>query len=178
MNKPINWQPDNLENELVKLYPIHEEDFTELYSVASDPMIWEQHPSSDRYKEEIFRAFFQNGLECKSAFTIKEKGNDRIIGSTRFYKYDPIRNCVYIGYTFLARKYWGGEYNRSVKKLMLDYAFKFVDKIIFEIGSKNIRSQVALSKLGVKKTREYFPENQNSGAPFFEYTLFKNQWNS
>jgi RimJ/RimL family protein N-acetyltransferase len=31
---------------------------------------------------------------------------------------------------------------------MLDYAFQFVDKVIFHVGANNIRSQKAMEKLG------------------------------
>ena len=41
----MNLQPI-LENENVKLLPLQEDDFEVLYQVASDPLIWEQHPLS------------------------------------------------------------------------------------------------------------------------------------
>ena len=47
-----------LENENVQLVPLQENDFEALYEVASDPLIWEQHPSKDRYKIEVFTTFF------------------------------------------------------------------------------------------------------------------------
>ena len=34
-----------------------------------------------------------------------------IIGSSRYHGYDAGRSEVEIGWTFLARKYWGGRYN-------------------------------------------------------------------
>lgn len=37
-----------LENDKAILYPLQEEDFEALYAVASDPLIWEQHPNKDR----------------------------------------------------------------------------------------------------------------------------------
>jgi RimJ/RimL family protein N-acetyltransferase len=51
-----------LENELLSLRPLRPEDFHDLYAVASDPLIWEQHPSSGRYQDEVFRKFFR-GME-------------------------------------------------------------------------------------------------------------------
>ncbi|MFN5795437.1 MAG: GNAT family N-acetyltransferase, partial [Bacteroidota bacterium] len=55
---------------------------------------------------------------------------------------------IAIGYTFLAKKFWGGFINSSLKKLMIKYAFDSVDKIYFHVGSQNIRSQKAIEKLG------------------------------
>src|SRR6266568_1905515 len=50
-----------LRGDLLELRPLQPEDFPELYAVASDPLIWEQHPASDRYKEDVFRGFFLVG---------------------------------------------------------------------------------------------------------------------
>src|SRR5438876_8811944 len=103
-------------------------------SVASDPLIWEQHPKSHRYKEDVFKIFFVEALESGVAFVIIDKKSQQIIGSTRFYGYDPEKSEIEIGWTFLARKYWGGRYNREMKRLMLTHAFKFVERVVFFVG--------------------------------------------
>ena len=90
-------------------------------------------------------------MESGGAFVIIDKKNQQIIGSTRFYGYDPEKSEIEIGWTFLARKYWGGRYNRELKQLMLDHAFKFVENVIFYVGENNIRSQKATEKIGALK---------------------------
>lgn len=55
---------------------------------------------------------------------------------------------VEIGWTFLARAYWGGRYNGEMKRLMLRHAFAAVSRVIFVIGAGNIRSQRAIEKIG------------------------------
>jgi len=57
---------------------------------------------------------------------------------------------VEIGWTFLERAFWGGTYNREMKSLMLDHAFKFVDRVVFVVGENNLRSQRALQKIGAR----------------------------
>jgi N-acetyltransferase len=52
-----------LKGDLLELRPLRREDFQALYAVASDPLIWEQHPAKDRYQEEVFHAFFRDALE-------------------------------------------------------------------------------------------------------------------
>jgi RimJ/RimL family protein N-acetyltransferase len=138
----------NLRGELIELRPLTPEDWNDLFAVASDPLIWEQHPESDRYKEEVFRAFFQGALESGGAFVVIDAKNQKIIGSTRFHGYDPAKSEIEIGWTFLARKYWGGRYNREMKRLMLDHAFKFVGNVVFYVGENNVRSQKATEKIG------------------------------
>ena len=143
-----------LENENVKLVPLNPNDFEELFSVASDPKIWEQHPNKDRYQREVFENFFQGAMESGGAFKIIDKESNEIAGSTRFYDYNPEENSIFIGYTFYAIKFWGSKLNPQVKKLMLDYIFQFVDKVNFHVGKDNIRSQKAMEKLGAKKVDE------------------------
>jgi RimJ/RimL family protein N-acetyltransferase len=138
----------NLKGELIELRPLTPEDWDDLFAVASDPLIWEQHPESDRYKEEVFRAFFKSALESGGAFVIIDKQNQKIIGSTRFHGYDPAKSEIEIGWTFVARKYWGGRYNAEMKQLMLDHAFKFVENVLFYVGENNVRSQKATEKIG------------------------------
>ncbi|MGZ3901686.1 MAG: GNAT family N-acetyltransferase [Bacteroidia bacterium] len=149
----MNLQPI-LENDFVKLIPLQEIDFEELYAIASDPLIWEQHPNKDRWKKEVFQNFFKGAMESKGAFKIIDRKSDDTIGSTRFYKTGKDNSEISIGYTFIARKYWGGKYNPAVKKLMIDHAFKYVDHVLFHIGAVNIRSQKAIERLGAIKITE------------------------
>lgn len=143
-----------LENDYVKLIPLQENDFEQLFSVASDPLVWEQHPNKDRYKRDVFERFFEGAIESGGAFKIIEKNTGEIAGSTRFYNYNAADNSIFIGYTFYARKFWGSKMNPQVKKLMLDYIFQFVDKVNFHVGKDNLRSQKAMEKLGAKKVDE------------------------
>ena len=155
---PFDLQP-NLKSELITLRPLKAEDWDDLFAVASDALIWEQHPESDRYKEDVFRIFFQDALESGGAFVVIDNDNQQIIGSTRFYGYDPEKSEIEIGWTFLARKYWGGRFNAEMKQLLLNHAFKFVESVVFFVGEDNARSQKAMEKVGAIKvgtaTRAY-----------------------
>ncbi|HMQ68525.1 MAG TPA: GNAT family N-acetyltransferase [Ignavibacteria bacterium] len=154
-----------LENEIVKLIPLKEEDFETLFEVSSDPLVWEQHPNKDRYIREVFKNFFKGAMESKGAFLIYDNKTGKVIGSTRFYYPAETSNTIAIGYTFFARDHWGSTYNQAVKKMMLEYAFQFVDKVHFHIGSENIRSQKAIEKSGAVKIDEkeisYYGEKES-----------------
>src|SRR6266513_3029195 len=141
----------HLTGELIELRPLTPEDWDELFAVASDPLIWEQHPESNRYKEDVFKVVFREALESGGAFVVIDKKSQQIIGSTRFYGYDPEKSEIEIGWTFLARKYWGGRYNREMKRLMLAHAFQFVENVVFYVGEDNIRSRKATEKIGAIK---------------------------
>lgn len=144
---PFDLQPV-LQGELLELRPLRPEHFQDLYAVAADPLIWEQHPSNDRYKEEVFKVFFREALESGGALVAIDSGDGRVIGSSRFNGYDEEKSEIEIGWTFLGRSHWGGIYNREMKHLMLRHAFKFVNSVIFLVGTQNLRSQRAVEKIG------------------------------
>ena len=137
-----------LEGELLGLRPLRPEDFYDLYAVASDPLIWEQHPVKDRYKEEVFKGFFREALESGGTLIAIDSKSGQAIGSSRFHGYDRDRSEIEIGWTFLARSRWGGITNREMKQLMLRHAFRFVKSVIFLVGPRNMRSQRAMEKIG------------------------------
>ena len=61
-----------LENQFVKIRPLQSDDFELLYTVASDPLLWEQHPNKERYQRAVFENFFKGALESKGAFVIQD----------------------------------------------------------------------------------------------------------
>lgn len=170
------WQP-TLKDENILLRPLLQNDFEELYKVASDPLIWEQHPNRDRYKKEVFQNYFNGAMESGGAFAVYDVPSGELMGSTRFYNYDASEKKVLIGYTFIARKFWGGVYNRAMKRLMMDYAFQYVDKVIYHIGANNMRSRKAMEKLGGKlvgsESIAYYGEKANENCV---YQINKEDW--
>jgi RimJ/RimL family protein N-acetyltransferase len=104
MSNIFNLQPEKLEDDLIEIIPLHEEDFDRLFAVASDPMIWELHPSRDRYKKEVFQIFFDGAVASNSAFLVFDKATKELIGSTRYYHFESEKSSIGIGYTFLATK--------------------------------------------------------------------------
>jgi len=168
-----------LQNAFIKIRPLVPEDFETLYSVASDPLIWEQHPNKNRYQFEAFQNYFKGAIESGGAFLVFDAATGEAIGSSRFCDAEngnPL--SIAIGYTFLARSHWGSTYNHALKKLMIDHAFKFVDSVVFHIGALNIRSQKAIEKLGAIKTGEI--EMEYYGEPSklnFVYEIAKKNWN-
>ena len=133
---------------LIELRPLKRNDFDELFRAASDPLIWEQHPESDRHTLDVFRKYFDGAIESHGAFAIIERKTKRMIGSSRYWDFKPVEREIEIGWTFLEREFWGGKYNRELKQLMLSHAFRFVDRVVFVVGENNFRSQKALEKIG------------------------------
>ena len=129
---------------VITLRPLRGDDYAAMFAAASDPLIWEQHPAHDRYQEPVFRKLFDELLASRGALVVVENATERLIGWSRYHGYDPAKDEVEIGWTFLARRYWGGRYNGEMKRLMLAHAFRHVGRVMFVIGVDNIRSQRAV----------------------------------
>lgn len=132
----------------LSLIPLKSTDFEVLFAAASDLKIWEQHPEPNRYQREVFQKYFASAIESHGAFLIQDQTTKEIIGSSRFYDHSPEKKEIHIGYTFLKCSHWGGSTNRELKSLMLEHAFEYVERVKFEVGENNLRSQKALQKIG------------------------------
>jgi N-acetyltransferase len=149
MVKPqlMDLQP-TLRSRLLLCRPLLASDYNGLYEVARDPLLWEQHPATDRYKETVFASFFREALNCAGTLAVLDRTRNVMIGSSRFHGYDRSASEVEIGWTFLARSHWGGRYNGELKRLMLAHAFQSVESVVLLVGQDNIRSQHAVEKIG------------------------------
>jgi RimJ/RimL family protein N-acetyltransferase len=153
------------------LRPLTEADREPLWQVARDPLIWEQHPDKTRSTPEGFARFFLSSLESRSALVVIDHRSGRMIGSSRYYDWEPQKRELAIGYTFLARDYWGGPANSEMKRLMIGHAAKWAGRIWFHVGSGNLRSRRAMEKLGARVMFE--GQRPLNGAPvdFHYYAL-------
>ena len=144
----LNRQP-TLEGETLLLRPLRDDDWDALYAVASDPLIWAVHPGHDRWQEPVFREFFANAMHHRGALAVIDKASGAIVGSSRYQGLDDADgSSVEIGWTFLARAYWGGSTNRELKRLMLAHALASVARADFRVGEDNVRSRGAMVKIG------------------------------
>ena len=145
-----------LETERLVLRPLAEDDREALYEIASDPSVWEQHPIHDRWRREVFDGFFDEGLASGGSLAVLRKRDDRVVGHTRYDKYDPEEGgVVEIGWTFLAPALWGKGYNPEMKRAMLAHAFGGVETVEFRVGDTNYRSRNALEAIGAVRTDRY-----------------------
>jgi N-acetyltransferase len=154
-----------LENDLLVIRPAKTDDFEGLYNVASDPLVWEQHPAKDRYQLDIFTNLFNEGIATKAMFVVIDKKSGDIIGSTRFNPVPETDKAIEIGWSFLARAYWGGGYNKSQKDLLMTYAFQHVDHVLFYINKFNTRSRKAVEKLGGKLVSHFNDQLLDARSP-------------
>ena len=142
-----------LEGPELKLRPLGEDDFAALFAVASDPLVWEQHPEPLRYRRDVFEGFFAGAIASRGALLVVHRKSGKVIGTSRYYDLDEANREVAIGYTFLSREFWGGAANTEMKRLMLGHAFGWAEAVWFHVGPQNFRSRRAVEKLGARFDR-------------------------
>lgn len=138
-----------LGSDLLLLRPLVNGDFDALRCIASDPLIWEQHPSKDRAEGAGFRRWFDDALASEGALVALEQRAGEVIGTSRYVLHGD--DAVEIGWTFLARSHWGGTWNGEMKRLMLAHAFASVGTVVFTVHRDNLRSQRAVERLGAER---------------------------
>jgi RimJ/RimL family protein N-acetyltransferase len=147
---PFDFQPV-LAGPLLELRPLAADDYDAVRAAAADPLIWAQHPEPERWREERFEPYFAMLLASGETLVARDAASGEVVGLSRYHGYDAERSEVEIGWTFLVRTRWGGTWNRELKRLMLEHAFRFVDEVVFLVGPQNVRSQRALEKLGARR---------------------------
>ncbi len=162
-----------LTSTLLEVRPLAAEDYDDLYAAAADPLLWEQHPDTDRWRPEVFRSFFDDALASGGALTVVDAGDGRVIGSSRYHGHDEQLSEVEIGWTFLARSHWGGLYNGELKRLMLSHAFTYVSTVVFRVAPGNLRSQRSVEKIGAVPSGS---RRDASGRASLVYRLEARDW--
>jgi RimJ/RimL family protein N-acetyltransferase len=160
----FDFQP-RLHGDLLDLRPATPRDFAALFAVASDREIWALHPAHDRWQEPVFRAFLDGAFADEGGLVAIERASGAIVGFSRYSMTRCQPGEVEIGWTFLARRCWGGRINGAMKRLMLDHAFRFVDTVIFRVGEANLRSRRAVEKIGGQLIEGRTETVTISGAP-------------
>ncbi|MCW2776537.1 MAG: Protein N-acetyltransferase, RimJ/RimL family [Frankiales bacterium] len=134
-----------LSSDVLLLRPLLPEDVEALREIASDRLLWEQHPAKDRAEPEGFQRWFDEAL-AQGALVAVDRATGEVIGTSRYAVHDD--DLIEIGWTFLARSRWGGYWNTEMKRLMLAHAFASPSTVGFAVHEDNIRSQRAVERLG------------------------------
>lgn len=163
----------HLHGPTLSLRPMVAADLEPLWQVSCDPLVWAQHPEPARATRAGFEHFFAGGLASGGALVVTSNPSGKIIGSSRYYDWDAQRREVAIGYTFIARDYWGGAANHEMKRLMLDHAFHWADTVWFHVASSNLRSRRAMEKIGGHLAHEEQRPIQGQLVDFVYYRIDK-----
>ncbi len=138
-----------LQGPRLTLRPLRRADRAALYELARAPEVWAGHPSHDRWLEPVFDRFFEDGLERGGALAVCASGDGTLIGSSQFGIAEAeAPGEIELGWSFLGRAYWGLGHNPEIKGLMLAHALRHYERAIFQVGSENVISRKAMTKIG------------------------------
>jgi RimJ/RimL family protein N-acetyltransferase len=137
--------------DLIKVEQAHRES---LKSIAADKRIW-QFYAYDNSDPKKFDSNFDTALMSMESgdqftFTIVQKEDGRIIGSTRFMDIQPAHKKLEIGTTWLIPDCWGTAVNLECKLLLLTFCFETLKtyRVQLKTDETNLRSRRAIEKIG------------------------------
>jgi N-acetyltransferase len=152
----MHWieHPVILENQWLRLEPIISSHIDELAAISHAPEIWEfltfDGMDTDSFKTELKSTILRRTIGDEYTFTIFDKRENRIIGSTRLLNLFQNHRKLEIGWTWYSPDCWGKGQNIACKLLLLTYCFETLKtvRVQFQVNSKNERSRAAVLKIG------------------------------
>ena len=139
---------------MVDLIPLEEEHFDELFAVASDRELWNLIPVDCSERETFYPTYRFALAERESGnqypFVIRHKATGKLIGSTRLFEIFPADRKLEIGWTWIAKQFWGTGINLECKLLLMTFCFEQLkaNRVQLKTKDTNIRSRKAIEKIG------------------------------
>lgn len=139
-----------LENSDVLLRPLVRQDIPFLRELTNESSLWDyfthQLSSAKQFEEWIKPHFDEERIQ----FTVIDKQDGRLAGSTGFGNYSERDQRIEIGWTWLGTPFHGKGLNQKMKLLMLDYCFENLKlkRVEFKTDVLNLPARHALEKLG------------------------------
>ncbi|WP_131113977.1 GNAT family N-acetyltransferase [Lichenihabitans psoromatis] len=165
-----------LAGDSVLLRPLRRDDLVGLQEAARNPDTWAGHPVKDRFKPEVFEPHFDFLLASHSTLAVSDRASGHLIGCSRYYVPPDHPDGIAIGFTFLDIRYWGGNTNLMLKRLMLGHAFATFDAVWFHIDPTNIRSQKATAKFGARHIYDADLDLSGKVARWMCFRLARSEW--
>lgn len=144
-----------LENDVVRLSPLHHHDIDQLLPFSEQqPELWKYslQPADGLENLKTYISFALSGRKEETAypFIVFDKRSQQIAGSTRFYDFQKTHNTVQLGYTWYGKEFQGTGLNKQCKMLMLEFAFEKlgIDRVEFRADANNARSIAAMKSIG------------------------------
>ncbi|RLD26894.1 MAG: N-acetyltransferase [Bacteroidetes bacterium] len=143
-----------LENKNVKLTLLDLSNYEKLIQIAQQDKLVQYSPSKIDTHDDL-KSYVQTAVDgyyhkTTIPFIVFDKTQNAYAGCTRFMNIDWNNKVIEIGATWIGREFQGSALNKSIKLLMLHYAFETLnfEKVEFRIDERNIRSRKAVEKIG------------------------------
>jgi len=146
-----------LEGPGIVLRPLQYADTDALVHAAADGELWNLTvtvvPSASTVDSYLKKALDGRESGTVMPFVIVLKKTGEVIGSTRFWKIDPLNRKLEIGSSWISARFQKTFVNTEAKYLMLRHAFEVLDcvRVQFTTDENNQKSRNAILRLGARQ---------------------------
>ncbi|MEN5046704.1 GNAT family N-acetyltransferase [Pseudomonas koreensis] len=146
-----------LQGPRILLRPLQYSDADALLRAAADGELWNLTvtvvPSASTIDSYLKKALDGRDAGTVMPFVIVLKDSGAVIGSTRFWKIDPLNRKLEIGSSWISARWQKSFVNTEAKYLMLRHAFEVLDcvRVQFTTDENNQKSRNAILRLGAQQ---------------------------
>lgn len=146
-----------LQGQGIILRPLQYTDADALLHAAADGELWNLTvtvvPSATTVDAYLKKALDGREAGTVMPFVIVLKETGEVIGSTRFWKIDPLNRKLEIGSSWISARFQKTFVNTEAKYLMLRHAFEVLDcvRVQFTTDENNQKSRNAILRLGAQQ---------------------------
>ncbi|EUB86581.1 GNAT family N-acetyltransferase [Pseudomonas sp. GM30] len=146
-----------LQGPRILLRPLQYSDADALLRAAADGELWNLTvtvvPSASTVDSYLKKALDGRDADTVMPFVIVLKDSGEVIGSTRFWKIDPLNRKLEIGSSWISARWQKSFVNTEAKYLMLRHAFEVLDcvRVQFTTDENNQKSRNAILRLGAQQ---------------------------
>ena len=146
-----------LQGQGILLRPLQYTDADALLHAAADGELWNLTvtvvPSATTVDSYLKKALDGSEAGTVMPFAIVLKETREVIGSTRFWKIDPLNRKLEIGSSWISARFQKTFVNTEAKYLMLRHAFEVLDcvRVQFTTDENNQKSRNAILRLGAQQ---------------------------
>ncbi|WP_291014490.1 GNAT family protein [Hydrogenophaga sp.] len=177
--------PPQLEGQHVSLRLMSKADAGALVTAASDGELWHlrftvvpNQATIDAYVDTALQGW---QAQTVMPFVTVSVVSGSVIGSTRFWRIDPVNRSLEIGHTWLAKTWQRSAANTEAKYLMLRHAFDALDcvRVQFTTDVLNEASRAAILRLGAVeegliRNERIMPDGRKRSS--MRYSIIDTEW--
>jgi RimJ/RimL family protein N-acetyltransferase len=148
-------KPITLETSLLKLVPMTMQHLNDYCLAGNYPQVWQHMPLNRSASHDIARPWMQEAVDemaqgLQLAFITIDKKTNKVIGSTRLFRYNEKDKAIELGHTFISPEFQRSYVNSHAKYLMLKHAFEQLKMVRIEICTheNNQQSRNAIARIG------------------------------
>lgn len=154
----MDLRPKLLKNQFVALKPMEESDRSFVRRVANDEDIWSQMtlPGFGPHFDGWFDMMMAAQERDQISHVVIRLDDGKVVGHTAYLAIVPQHQRVEIGWTFYELGVRRTKINPACKHLLIGNAFDCgAQRVEFKTGGKNLRSQGAMTKMGLVREGTY-----------------------